>query len=40
MGHDKKVIDDKIVFVLARGIGHAFTTSDVPMDAVRQVLQG
>jgi 3-dehydroquinate synthase len=40
MMHDKKAKDGKIVFVLARGIGHAFTTSDVLMDAVRQVLQG
>jgi 3-dehydroquinate synthase len=38
MGQDKKVVDGKLRFVLARGIGAAFVTSDVPLDAVREVL--
>lgn len=38
MGQDKKVLDGKLRFVLARGIGHAFVTSDVPPDMVRAVL--
>jgi len=39
MGQDKKVIDGKLRFVLARGIGDAFVTSDVPRDAVLSVLR-
>ena len=38
MAHDKKVKDGRLTFVLARGLGHAFTASDVPMDAVREIL--
>ena len=38
MGHDKKVADGKINFILLRGLGKAFVTSDVPLDAVRDVL--
>ena len=38
MGHDKKVTDGKINFILLRGLGQAFVTSDVPLDAVRDVL--
>ena len=38
MTHDKKAKNGKIVFVLARGLGHAFTTGNVPLDAVREVL--
>jgi 3-dehydroquinate synthase len=38
MGQDKKVLDGKLRFILARGIGDAFITSDVPRDAVLQVL--
>ncbi len=38
MAHDKKAKNGKIVFVLAHGLGRAFTTSDVPLDAVRAVL--
>ncbi|MEP2471103.1 MAG: 3-dehydroquinate synthase family protein, partial [Paracoccaceae bacterium] len=38
MGQDKKVIDGKLRFILARGIGSAFVTSDVPSDAVKDVL--
>lgn len=39
MHHDKKVRDGKINFVLARCIGEAFVTAEVPMDAVRDVLK-
>ncbi len=39
MGQDKKVQDGKLRFILARGIGEAFITSDVPHDAVLSVLQ-
>ncbi len=38
MGQDKKVLDGKLRFILARGIGEAFITSDVPRDAVLTVL--
>ena len=38
MGQDKKVLDGKLRFILARGIGQAFVTSDVPKDVVRAVL--
>lgn len=39
MGHDKKVKDGKIRFVLLRWIGDAFVTDAVPADAVRAVLE-
>jgi 3-dehydroquinate synthase len=39
MGQDKKVIDGKLRFILARDIGDAFVTSDVPGDAVVRLLQ-
>ena len=39
MGHDKKVADGKINFVLLRGLGHAFVTADVPALALRDVLK-
>ncbi|MDO6589582.1 3-dehydroquinate synthase [Loktanella sp. D2R18] len=39
MGQDKKVLDGKLRFVLARGIGGAFMTSDVPSDVVLSVLE-
>ncbi len=39
MGQDKKVKDGKLRFILARGIGDAFITSDVPPEAVLGVLQ-
>lgn len=38
MGQDKKVIDGKLRFILARGIGQAFVTSDVPGDVVLSLL--
>ncbi|UWR20901.1 3-dehydroquinate synthase [Sulfitobacter sp. S190] len=39
MGQDKKVVDGQLRFILARGIGQAFITSDVPRDVVKDVLQ-
>ena len=38
MGQDKKVVDGKLRFILARGIGEAFITSDVPSEQVLKVL--
>ena len=38
MAHDKKARDGKLTFVLVRGIGRAFVTSDVPVEAVRGIL--
>ncbi len=38
MGQDKKVVDGRLRFVLARGIGEAFVTGDVPGDAVHALL--
>jgi 3-dehydroquinate synthase len=38
MAHDKKVKDGKLMFVLARRIGAAFVTGDVPVETVRDVL--
>jgi 3-dehydroquinate synthase len=40
MAHDKKTKGGKMTFVLARAIGRAFVTSDVPLAAVRKVLAG
>ncbi|MCT4559426.1 MAG: 3-dehydroquinate synthase [Pelagimonas sp.] len=39
MGQDKKVVDGQLRFILARGIGAAFVTADVPRDEVLRVLQ-
>ncbi|MEQ9675758.1 MAG: 3-dehydroquinate synthase, partial [Roseovarius indicus] len=39
MAQDKKVVDGKLRFILARGIGDAFVTSDVDRDMVRGLLQ-
>ena len=39
MGQDKKVVDGKLRFILARGIGQAFVASDVPSSAVLDVLR-
>lgn len=39
MGQDKKVIDGQLRFILARGIGQAFVTSDVPRDQVLTLLR-
>ncbi len=38
MGQDKKVVDGRLRFILARGIGDAFVATDVPLDRVRGVL--
>ena len=38
MGQDKKVVDGKLRFILARGIGEAFVASDVDPEAVRTLL--
>ncbi|GAB1363738.1 3-dehydroquinate synthase [Rhodobacter sp.] len=38
MGQDKKVIDGRLRFVLARGIGQAFVAGDVPGDQVLRLL--
>ncbi|MFP7672926.1 3-dehydroquinate synthase [Marivita sp. S0852] len=39
MGQDKKVIADQIHFILAKSIGSAFVTSDVPKAAVLDTLK-
>ena len=39
MAQDKKVKDGKLTFILARRIGEAFITQDVPIDAVEDVLR-
>lgn len=38
MAQDKKVLNGKLRFILARDIGEAFVATDVDMDAVRAVL--
>jgi 3-dehydroquinate synthase len=38
MMHDKKLKDGRLNFVLVRGLGHAFVTSEVPVEAVRALL--
>ena len=39
MGQDKKVVDGQLRFILARGIGAAFVTADVPREAVLTLLE-
>lgn len=39
MGQDKKVVDGQLRFILAKGIGRAFVTSDVPKDVVLTLLK-
>lgn len=39
MGQDKKVQDGQLRFILARGIGEAFITSDVPRASVLKLLE-
>lgn len=39
MGQDKKVVAGQLRFILARGIGKAFVTADVPTDTVHTLLQ-
>ena len=38
MGHDKKVKGGRLTFILLHGLGEAFVTTDVPPDAVKDVL--
>lgn len=38
MGQDKKVVAGQLNFIMARGIGEAFVTSDVDLSVVRGVL--
>lgn len=38
MGQDKKVIDGRLRFILARGIGQAFVAEDVPPEVVTALL--
>lgn len=38
MGQDKKVVAGQLRFILARAIGEAFVTADVPKDAVHKLL--
>ena len=38
MAQDKKVVDGRLRFILARGIGDAFVAEDVPMAVVRGLL--
>jgi 3-dehydroquinate synthetase len=40
MAQDKKVRRGKLTFILARGIGEAFITNDVPEASVREFLAG
>jgi 3-dehydroquinate synthase len=39
MGQDKKVVDGQLRFILARDIGEAFVTAEVPREAVMSVLK-
>jgi 3-dehydroquinate synthase len=39
MGQDKKVLDGKLRFIMARGIGRAFVADDVDLSVVRGVLR-
>ncbi len=39
MAQDKKVVDGQLRFILARGIGAAFVTADVPGEAVLTLLK-
>ncbi|MAI49540.1 MAG: 3-dehydroquinate synthase [Rhodospirillaceae bacterium] len=38
MGHDKKVEDGKVTFILARAIGEAFVARDINLDEVKRLL--
>ncbi len=38
-GNDKKVKEGRVTFVLARGIGRAFLSSEVPAEALTEVLE-
>jgi 3-dehydroquinate synthase len=38
MGHDKKVTDGRIRYVLLKRIGEAFVTDQIPREALADVL--
>ena len=38
MAHDKKVTDGQLTFILLKGLGRAFVTREVPLEAVKSVL--
>jgi 3-dehydroquinate synthase len=38
MAQDKKVLEGQLRFILMRGIGTSFVTSDVPPDVVKTLL--
>jgi len=38
MAHDKKVTDGRLTFILLHGLGQAFVTREVPLEAVKSVL--
>ena len=38
MAHDKKVTDGQLTFILLKGLGKAFVTREVPLEAVKSVL--
>ena len=40
MKHDKKVVQEKVRFVLLKSIGHAFITDEVEPSLVEEVLGG
>jgi 3-dehydroquinate synthase len=40
MAHDKKVRDGRLTFVLVRGIGQAFISQDVPVEALSDLIEG
>ncbi len=40
MRHDKKASENRLVFILMNGIGKAFVSRDVPIEAVRDILSG
>ena len=39
MGQDKKVLDGKLTFIMARGIGDTFVSHNVELDIVRDILR-
>ncbi len=40
MKHDKKVLQDKVRFILLKSIGEAFITDEVSLSLVEEVLVG
>jgi 3-dehydroquinate synthase len=39
MGHDKKVADGRLTFVLPAAIGRAFVTQEVPLAQLESLLE-